>query len=285
MRAPLVAILSVWALPAAGATVVARPEVTLTAFEGAVFLGSRPLPAHRLIPLADGSLLITAHGRAEIRLAGDAYLRLGENSGVRITGGSAELFAGSAVLTARGPATIGLDDAGVTGSGRLRLEANPPQMRVDQGAADVRVAASRFHLGAGESWGLSPGRLLRRPVDSADRLLDLWADERNSIIHSPWAAASGTPLLIANGALPGEIPSWLGWIPLFAYDPNPGRAYTGPPPSPASWYAAFPGFYGSADQPVPESGMPPRIFGPIPLHVPPAPGTVPVFGPRGYGRR
>ena len=220
----LSASLFLFALTLHAASVVERPRVTLTAYEGAVYLGSTPATR---VPqtLPDGILVVTSHGRAELRLAGNQFFRLGEQSAARVVSGDVQLASGSAIRSAP--------------------------------AGSVLLTAS----------GLP------------DRLLSLWAGERQSLLRNPWGAAiAEQPLLIPRGTLPIELPAYLGWTPLFPWRPNLGAAFNGAVSS-YIWpnmilYPGYPFTPGPEYRASPRDGMPPVQFHPIPLLVPP-----PQYGP------
>jgi len=112
--------------------------------EGVVFLDGQPLArkSGTFARLRDGSTLTTESGRAEVLLTPDTWLRIGEDSGIRMISDSisdtqVELLSGSAILdSARAPAgefvTIVFRDSSIRilKQGHYRMDAEPPQLRV-----------------------------------------------------------------------------------------------------------------------------------------------------------
>src|SRR4029077_7280663 len=119
--------------------------------EGAVFVDNQPVVNKfgRYASLKDGSDLLTQDGRVELLLTPSAYLRVGQNSGVRLISGDlsgtqVELLSGSAILDsgnalAGAPITLSVRRwaIGVEEPSRLRIDADPPQLRVYKGKAAV----------------------------------------------------------------------------------------------------------------------------------------------------
>src|SRR5665213_3448246 len=113
--------------------------------------------------LKEGSDLVTRSGRAEVLLAPNTYLRIGADSAIRmisdsLNGTRVELLGGSAFLDstavvpangAGGPVTILFKDITLRmlKPGLYRVDADPPQLRVLQGDAEVDARGTVSHLG------------------------------------------------------------------------------------------------------------------------------------------
>jgi hypothetical protein len=120
-------------------------------FEGAVYLGDQPLEAHlgRYPSVPLGGELSTAAGRAEVLLTPGTFLRMGEQSSIRmlkndLADTQIELQAGSAIVESGEPSP----DASVTliyqdwsirflHKGTYRIDADSPRLSVQQGEAEV----------------------------------------------------------------------------------------------------------------------------------------------------
>src|ERR1700675_5152630 len=93
------------ALPAGAQSVISTHSGVIHFFEGAVYLGDQPLESHlgRFPSVPQGAELRTAEGRAEVLLTPGVFLRLGEQSAIRMVANDladtqVELRAGSAIV-------------------------------------------------------------------------------------------------------------------------------------------------------------------------------------------
>ncbi len=93
------------ALPAGAQSVISTHSGVIHFFEGAVYLGDQPLEAHlgRYPSVPLGGQLSTAAGRAEVLLTPGTFLRLGDQSSIRmlkndLADTQVELQAGSAIV-------------------------------------------------------------------------------------------------------------------------------------------------------------------------------------------
>src|SRR5580658_10159446 len=115
-RAYVFSAFSAWAaamalaLPANAQSVISTRSGVIHFFEGAVYLGDQPLESHlgRYPSVPLGGELSTAAGRAEVLLTPGAFLRMGEQSSIRmlandLTDTQVELEAGSAILDSGEP--------------------------------------------------------------------------------------------------------------------------------------------------------------------------------------
>lgn len=180
--------------------------------------------------LKEGSDLVTRSGRAEVLLAPNTYLRIGADSAIRmisdnLTDTRVELLGGSAVLdSAKAP-----DGAPVTilfrnstlrmlKPGQYRIDADPPQLRVFQGEAEVVANGSTSRLGPSQLCPLDGASVVRRFTEGSDNLLDLWSDERRLLISSKMADAQAItdPLLDPDPNANSGLDAYLGYLPLGA---------------------------------------------------------------------
>jgi hypothetical protein len=161
------------ALPAAAQSVISTHSGVIHFFEGAVFLGDQPLESHlgRYPSVPLGGQLSTAAGRAEVLLTPGAFLRLGEQSSIRMLGNDladtqVELQAGSAIMDSGEPnpgtsVTVVYKDWRIhfLQKGSYRIDAGQARLSVRQGEAEV------FARDAGEPVLVDTGMSL--PLDSA----------------------------------------------------------------------------------------------------------------------
>ena len=106
-----------WASQAGAQSVVSVRSGLLNFSEGAVFINNQPVKQQTgaFPTVQEGSDLLTQSGRAELLLTPSAYLRIGQNSAVRmlstkLTDTRVEFLYGSAMLDA----TEALDNCAVT---------------------------------------------------------------------------------------------------------------------------------------------------------------------------
>jgi hypothetical protein len=215
-----------------------------------------------------GSELRTLEGRAEVLLAPGVFLRLGENSAVRLLSDEimdtrVDFLGGSAIIETADMAkeqalTLTMDGAifGLLNRGLYRLDSNPPQISVYDGEACV-TAGGRAQL-------LKRGRRLRLDgVAVAEKF-----DTRNGDDFFMWAWRRAEYLAAANASAAASAQASgftgsSGWIWDSFYD-----TYTFLPASGfynSFWGCRFYPVYGGG------GGRPPR-FNPHPPHPPGHPG-------------
>jgi hypothetical protein len=264
------ALVSAAAIPSGFSQSVISAHSGLVNFlEGVVFLDGQPLARKPgMFPrLRDGSTLMTESGRAEILLTPDTYIRIGEDSSIRMVSDSisdtqVELLAGSAILdSAKAPAgafvTVVFRDASIRilKPGHYRMDAEPPQLRVFEGEAEVTRNGRPVKL---ESWQLMPldgASVVKRFTQGSDGLLDLWSEERGELIASNLMNSQtlGDPLLDNGPGVPADLASYIGYVPLattppVGLSPNYGFGYAGP-------FSPYAGFGVGAYMPYPAAAF------------------------------
>lgn len=162
MRAPawafcIVFLAAVSVPPVRGQSVISVRSGLVHYFDGAVYVADRPLESHlgKYASIPEGEKLRTEHGKAEILLTPGVFLRVGENTTIRMINTSladtkVELVSGSAILDSL--------DAGAgrlctliyknwtltqTQKGVYRLDSDPARVTVREG--DVEVLADGAH--------------------------------------------------------------------------------------------------------------------------------------------
>lgn len=233
-----------------GQSVISTRSGLINFSEGMVFIDGQPLTKKfgTFERLKNGSSLVTEAGRAEILLTPNTYLRVGENSSVRmvsdnLTDTQVEVLAGSSMLDSEGAAAgsfvrLIFKDATIqiTKPGRYRVDADPPQLRVYTGEAEVTRDGSPVKIESSQLLPLDGAPVVKRFTDGADGLLDVWSDERHSMIASNLASSQGItdPLLDTGpdisgdylGAI-GSLGPYAGYMPLATVPPLMGYGYGG----------------------------------------------------------
>jgi hypothetical protein len=170
--------------------------------EGLVFLDSQPISRKfgNFERMKNGSTLVTESGRAEVLLTPNTFLRIGEKSSIRMISDSlsdprVEVLAGSAMLDSESAAkdgfvTLLFKDSAIRfiKPGRYRIDADPPQLRVFEGQAEVSKNGARdgtpTTIESSQLMPLDGAPVVKRFTEGADGLLDIWSDERHSLIAS-----------------------------------------------------------------------------------------------------
>ena len=144
------------ALPAGAQSVVSTHSGLIHYFEGAVYLGDKLLQSRlgKYTTMAPGAELRTADGRAEVLLTPGVFLRMGEQSAIKLLSSDladtqVELRSGSVIVDSGEPnagtsVTLVYKDwrVHVLKQGVYRIDSNPPRLWVRQGKADVLTAPS-----------------------------------------------------------------------------------------------------------------------------------------------
>ncbi len=256
-RAPIGFLLTLVAacalgVPAHGQAVIATHSGVVNFFDGAVTVGGQPLEARlgRFVMVPEGGELRTAQGRAEVLLTPGVFLRVGENSAIRMVASAladtrVELLAGSALVQSGEPA------AGTS----VRLlykswtvsQAQKGEYRVDAEPARVVVRAGEVQV-AGASGGpvkVEPGMelplaavLVPEAVSApASDPLGQWAQGRAESVAADNAIAAGiqdpanmtdTDAAAWAGGLPADGFTYFPMLGLSSMDPNlAGYGYSG----------------------------------------------------------
>lgn len=245
-----------------GQSVISTRSGLINFTEGVVFIDGQPLTKKfgSYERLKTGSTLMTQSGRAELLLTPNTYLRIGEDSSIRmvldnLSDTQVELLAGSAILDSEAAAEgdfvkIIFKDSTITPvkKGRYRIDADPPQLRVFDGEAEVSRNSETTKLDSSQLMPLDGSSVVRQFTDGADGLLDIWSDERQSLIASNLldSQAVTDPLLESGGTDPGSdylaaLGAYAGYIPLATVPPVMGGYYGyGSVPSSPFGYAVYP---------------------------------------------
>lgn len=282
---------------AAAQSVIAARSGVVNFFEGVVFLNGQPLQRKPgiFVRMQEGATLATEGGRAEILLTPDTYLRLGADSSIRmistdIDDTKVELVSGSAILdSAQAPsgAFVKIIFKGETvrpmKPGNYRMDAEPPQLRVFKGEAEVS-RNDADHAGkpgepvtvlASQLMPLDGSTIVKRFTQGSDGLLDIWSEERGSLIASNMinSQSISDPLFDSGPGVPDDLASFIGYgaalppsaggitasagsgFPTYqvystypAWSTYPG--YAGYPGYPGyNSYPGYPGYYGVSPYP------------------------------------
>ncbi|MEI9971826.1 MAG: hypothetical protein WDO73_07095 [Ignavibacteriota bacterium] len=208
-----------------------------------------------------GQVLRTDQGKAEMLLTPGVFLRLGDNSAVKMVSPSltdtrVELMQGEAMVEADevlegNHVVIGQNgvDTTILKNGLYRLSTNPAQLSVYDGKAQVFINARVVEVGKGKQLTLAPTAALKpQNFDrkAADQLYQ-WSSVRSQYVAE---ANQSSVQYIVDGGYPwgwGLGWYWNPWFGSWAF--IPGHGYFGGPfgfgfYSPTYWraYAPFHGY-------------------------------------------
>jgi len=259
-------------LPAAGVVVglaaggclqaanpTARPG-TINYVEGRVLLNGRLLDAKSIgsAELGSGQILDTQRGKAEVLLTPGVFLRVGDNSEIRmdnpgLTQTSVDLTRGEALLEAtmllKGN-DIQIADAGtettIQKNGLYRFTADAsPAVSVIDGKAEVREGDRKSEVKKDHQLQLNAANVKPQKFDKASED-DLYAWSKLRSQYVAQANAADVQMVVAGG-LPWYGPGWYWspWYSMYAFMPG-DAAFVSPFGYPfySPWYN--PWFYGGA---------------------------------------
>jgi hypothetical protein len=196
---------SIWAaviavaLPASAQSVISTHSGVIHFFEGAVYLGDRPLESHlgKFPSVPQGAELRTAEGRAEVLLTPGVFLRMGDRTAIRMVANDladtrVELQTGSAIVDSGEPNA----DTSVSliyknwrvhflRKGVYRIDSDPPCLWVRQGEAEVFTGAGGQPISVEHGMNLPLAAVLvpeQRPNELSGDSLSDWADGRGESI-------------------------------------------------------------------------------------------------------
>jgi hypothetical protein len=295
------AVLSPLLPHASGQSVISTRAGLINFSEGLVFVDGHPLARKfgAFERLKNGSTLVTESGRAEVLLTPNTYLRIGEDSSIRMVSDDlsdprVEILAGSCALDSESASPgssvhLTFRDSTIRflKPGRYHIDANPPQLRVFAGEAEVTKdggsVGNSVTLESSQLMPLDGAPVVKRFTEGSDGLLDIWADERHSLIASNLLNSQSVydPLLDSGPAGSGDYLSSLGayggYIPMAGL-PTVMGGYYGSNPYGYSAYGYTPYSY-SFLQPYGVVVLRPtysRVLTIYGLRT----GTTPIFGPR-----
>jgi len=235
---------------------IARPG-TVNYAEGQVTLGGQTIGAKQIgsAEVSPGQILATQNGKAEMLLTPGVFLRLSDNSAVRmvtpsLTDTRVELIKGEAMVEAAevlegnhlnvldGGATTLIQKRGV-----YEFRAQQPTVAVFDGKAEVMVDDHNVELGKGKELLLTqtkPQKFDRTEAEASDNLY-AWSKLRSEYVSETNAS---TAQMFVGGGYPWYGMGWY-WNPYFdswAFMPGDGFLYS---PFGFGWGFYSPGYWRS----------------------------------------
>jgi FecR protein len=216
-----------WALtPLLGLPALAQPVISahsglINYSDGSVFLNDQRVEQKtgKFDQMSNGSELRTQDGRVEVLLTPGTFLRMGPNSAIRMISNEldntrVELLNGAAMVD-QGSDTLAdtavtilynLDEVHIKKAGRYRIDSQPPQVKVEKGAADVMADGKTVEAGAGYvvplEGKLTARKLLNDPsTPTSGDDLEQWNTARDQSVTSSNLDAAATADLggVVNG--------------------------------------------------------------------------------------
>jgi hypothetical protein len=187
-------------------TIISARSGTLYYFEGIVSVDSSLIQpkAGRFSELKAQSVLRTGHGRAEVLLTPGLFLRVGENSAIkmldnRLVSTRIEILSGTVIAEADDP-QMSLKDSPASliyngfavqlvKHGLLEISSDPAQVKVYGGEAAVDSAGNRATVRKGQLLPFSATLLNEQFNDKVGDALYLWARNREQSVLASNAAS------------------------------------------------------------------------------------------------
>jgi FecR protein len=275
-------------LPALPAKADTRPQTaypgTLNYIDGQASIGNQILSSKSIgtAQLDAGQTLTTQNGKAEILLTPGVFLRVGDNSAVKMISPS---LTNTDVDLEKGEATVEVTDlykqndlrveedgasTQLVKNGFYDFDANDGQVRVLKGEAMVTTGDRNVKVKGGHEFDLKAAKPKPRDFNEkgyeADNSLYNWSSLRSAYVAE--ANAEVAPQYVIGGWYgPGWIGAgwyWNPWFACYTFLPGEGLFY-----SPFGWgfyspfvaYSYFGGFYGPHYYHV--FGMNPHAWGPV----------------------
>ena len=201
----LAVLLALGSLPMTAQSVISARSGLIHYVEGEAFLADKlvELKVGNYPEIPENALFRTGEGRAEVLLNPGAFLRMGENTSIRmfsnrLTDTRFEFISGSAVIesddlmpekgvTADKSNRLTITHNGVTvelrKNGLYRFDSSPAQLRVYAGEAEVKAGSNIFVVKAGKLLPLSETAVAMEKFDSkVGDSLYRWAKRRSEYL-------------------------------------------------------------------------------------------------------
>ena len=253
------ALLGLSGLPAYSQSIISAQSGLVHFSQGQVFVRDKAVQAQRGVFPVIGvdQTLRTAAGMAEVLLNPGVFLRLGEDSSIRmisteLTASKVELISGAfrveaVELNKKNTVTFSLADATVTiqKQGLYRMEVNPPALRVDAGTAIVQTGNRRIQVGKGKMLAFGGAWVTSKYDPRLQDDLDIWSFNRANTVATANLAVART-LRSQGGAWTVSGWAWNPYWGMFAFMPRTGfyqspYGYYYPSPRAVDSFASGPG--------------------------------------------
>jgi hypothetical protein len=203
---PVFALLLAVSTAASGQSVRSTRSGLLYFFDGYVFIGEEHLQQRfgRFPEIGEGNVLRTELGRAEVLLTPGVFLRVNENSAIRMVSNSLsdtriELLRGSAIIEASHEAANPPDtliykswQVRFPVDSVVRIDSEPAQIRVLSGSANVSgESAGNVTVHRGDVLPFASVLVAEPPTTPASDAFNIWAMNRSSVVSEDNSVAAG----------------------------------------------------------------------------------------------
>jgi hypothetical protein len=228
-------------IPASGQQVISARSGLVSYVEGQVYIGDQLVdPQFGHFPtLGENAILRTQEGRAEMLLNPGVFLRLSENSAVkmitnRLIDTRLELLQGSAVVEADQIAkdnnvTVVVDEAAISvaKAGVYRVDAEPARLRVYSGDAQVQRGDRYLSVNGGKMLNLTDETASLEKFDTKDTdALDRWSERRGEYAALANVSAAKSMLDGGGGMLTTGVWQWNPWYGMMTFIPATGMLWS-----------------------------------------------------------
>jgi hypothetical protein len=223
---PLWVVITVFALTLMAISASAQPVISaksgmVAKVQGAVFLDDKVIEdsATHFPDIKEKQVVRTEDGLAEILLTPGVFLRMGEKTSIRMISNRlidtrVELLSGSAVVESDDvvkdtSVTIVCQNGSVTmpKAGIYRFNANPAQLKVYKGTAEVQMGGQHATVTTGKMIMLGGDSASLQHFDTEDTdFLDHWNRQRSEYVAMANVSAAKTLLSSGSGTYAG-----MGW--------------------------------------------------------------------------
>lgn len=274
--------------------------------EGSVFIDNSPLEQKfgTFPNIKEGSTIRTEEGRAEILLTPGVFLRIDENSSVRMISNSIkntrlEFLEGSAILDSLNasvddPVLITYKDCQIRFSkkGVYRMDASPPVLQAYKGEAEVTHDGKPSSVDPSHLFFFSLGLQTQKFGEGADDEFYQWSKDRSEFIsadNQSVAQSMADPGQLDSGQIPTRDPDLYLGTPNYgggiasSFPVDNGLLYSNVPFGMGVWnmYSVYfiylPRYYRSRLNPAWPGGVPRSAYSPRSARLP-WPGRVPYGG-------
>jgi hypothetical protein len=232
-----VAVVTVLILPVYCQLVISTRSGIIHFFQGSVYLDDQRLESHpgKFSSVPKGGMLHTAEGRAEVLLTPGVFVRIGQQSTIRMVDNELShtrvaLVAGSAVVDS-GESNYGSSvilicknwNIRFLDPGIYRIDSDPPRLWVLEGKAEVSADDREGTVSVGRGMDMPFAQVLvpQRSIDPPSDALSSWAEGRRQSI-------SADNTIAANIQDPGSMDPGTPGPESFTYFPMLGLPPVGP---------------------------------------------------------
>lgn len=224
------ALIAMTAAVCSAQSITSAHSGTLHYFEGSVSIDGASIESKvgKFNEIKENSVLSTGQGRAEILLTPGVFLRVGENSSIkmldnRLLSTRVEFLSGSAIVESDDP-EVSVKDPAVTilykdyqiqpmKFGLFEITSDPAQMKVYKGQAGVTAASGHITVKDGRLMPFSAALLSEKFDEKQADDLYLWTRDRSAYLSA--ANMSSARTLASNGYTTGSSYPGLGYSPQF----------------------------------------------------------------------